>query len=86
MFEHILDWGQAGDWLGIGWGLAILLYLSVRLISASEMSKIAKTFNDYWTKVLRNLGFRGVRVRIHCACEWNLTSSQSWPEYAVPVE
>ena len=48
MFEHILDWGLAGDWLGIGWGLAILLYLSVRLISASEMSKIAKTFNDFW--------------------------------------
>ena len=85
MFEHIPDWGLAGDWLGIGWGLAILLYLSVSLISASEMSKIAKTFNEFGTKVLQNLGFRGVRVRIHCACEWNLTSPQPWPEYDVPV-
>ena len=46
--------------------VAIPLYLSVSVISASEMSKIAKTFNDYWTKVLQNLGFRRVRVRIYC--------------------
>ena len=66
--------------------VAIPLYLSVSVISASEMSKIAKTFNDYWTKVLQNLGFRRVRVRIHCPCEWNLTSPQPGPEYAVPAE
>ena len=35
------------------------------------MSKIAETFDDFRTKVLQNLGFRGVRVRIHCACAWN---------------
>ena len=55
---------QLPSWFSVrgpGSGLAILLYLSVSLISASEMSKIAKTFNDYWTKVLQNLGFRGVR-------------------------
>ena len=36
--------------------------------SASEMSKIAEAFDDFRTKVLQTLGFRGVRVRIHCAC------------------
>ena len=71
---------------GTGWGLAILFYLSVSLISASEMSKKAKTFNDDWTNVLQNPGFRRVRVRVHGPCEWNLTSRQPGPEYAVPVE
>ena len=72
--------------LGTGWRLAILSCLSVSLISASKMSKKAKTFNDYCTNVLQNSGFRRVKVRIHSPCEWNLTSPQPGPEYAVPVE
>ena len=31
------------------------------------MSTTAETFDDFCTKVLQNLGFRGVRVKIHCA-------------------
>ena len=31
------------------------------------MSAIAGTLDDFWTKVLQNLGFRRVRVGIHCA-------------------
>ena len=35
--------------------------------SALEMSTIAETFDDFWTKGFPNLGFRWVRVRILCA-------------------
>ena len=34
----------------------------------SEMRKLAKTFDEFLTKVLQNLGFRRVRSRIHAAC------------------
>ena len=45
--------------------------------SASEISKTVETFDDSWTKVIQNLGFRGVRVRILCACGVIRTTRQS---------
>ena len=35
---------------------------SMESASASEMSKVAETFDDFWTKALQNLSFRGVWV------------------------